>query len=250
VESHDSFFSDSSLKLGCLNIEKYRHIERVIPALCESDLDVVCMQEVPKDMVGRIADALHASAYFLPLWRVWREEFKEERIFGLAVFVRNGTATQYDDFFYHIASPTDQPWPQNRILQYITVEKDGVPYHIGNTHFTWTPDALPSIEQYRDINALLSVFDTHIPNNDLILCGDFNAPRGGPIWGKLSERLRDSIPPFVITTIDQEYHRAAPLYLVVDGMFASAHYTVSDVEVTGGMSDHMLIAGKVVRVLC
>lgn len=242
-------YDNSSLKLGCLNIEKYRHIARVIPALCECNLDVICMQEVPEDMVGRIAEALHASAYYRSLWRVWREEFQEERSFGIAVFVRNGTAVHYDEFFYHRASSTDEPWPQDRMLQYITIEKDGVHYHIGNTHFTWTPDALPSFEQYRDMSALLGMVDACIPNDDLVLCGDFNAPRGGAIWEKLSARFYDNIPSYILTTLDQSYHRAAPILLVVDGMFTSDHYSVTDVQVVDGISDHMLIAGNVVRVL-
>lgn len=230
-------------------MEKYRHIKRVLPVLAATDLDVICMQEVPEDMVGRIAERFHASAFYRSLWKTWCEEFQEERSFGLAVFVRHGAAVHYDEFSYHTASSTDQPCPQDRIVQYITVEKDSVLYRIGNTHFTWTPDALPNFEQYRDMSALLEVIGDRIADNDLILCGDFNAPRGGVIWRKLSLYLHDNIPPHLLTTLDQEYHRASPIFLVVDGMFTSNHYCVTDIEVVGGISDHMLIAGKVVRVL-
>jgi endonuclease/exonuclease/phosphatase family metal-dependent hydrolase len=242
-------FNDSCLKLGCLNIEKYRHIERIIPALCENDLDVICLQEVPEDMVGRLAQALQASAYYVTTWRVWREDFQQEKAFGLAVFVRRGAAVNYDDFLYHAAAETDQPCPHNGMLQYLTIEKDGVLYHVGNTHFRWTPNALPSLDQYRDMSELLGVIETQLPDDGIILCGDFNAPRGGPVWDKLSARFRDGVPPFIMTTLDQEYHRAAPIFLVVDGIFTSAHYDTFDVEVVGGLSDHMLVAGKVVRVL-
>jgi endonuclease/exonuclease/phosphatase family metal-dependent hydrolase len=241
--------NDSCLKLGCLNIEKYRHIERIIPALCENDLDVICLQEVPEDMVGRIAQALGASAYYVATWRVWREDVELEKAFGLAVLVRRGAAVNYDESLYHAASVTDRPHPHNGMLQYVTIEKDGLLYHIGNTHFRWTPNGMPTLDQYRDMSELLGVIETKIYDADIVLCGDFNAPRGGPLWEKLSVRFRDSVPPFIVTTLDQEYHRAAPIFLVVDGMSTSAHYSTFDVEVVGGLSDHMLIAGKVARVL-
>jgi endonuclease/exonuclease/phosphatase family metal-dependent hydrolase len=242
-------FNDSCLKLGCLNIEKYRHFDRVIPALCENDLDVICLQEVPEDMVRRLEQALQASVYYVPLWSAWCEEHQEERPCGLAVFIRKGTAVHYDQFFYHTASASDHQFMHNRILQYVTIEKDDVTYRVGHTHFTWTPDGKPTFAQYKDMRALFDVIDAHLLDNDLILCGDFNAPRGGPIWKKLSSRFRDNIPPLVVTTLDQEYHRAAPIFLVVDGMFASPHYSVRDVDLISGLSDHLLIAGKVVRVL-
>ena len=241
------------LKLGCLNIEKYRHIDRVIPALIEADLDVICIQEMPEDAVGRFERMLDASAYYVTTWR-YAFLGQVEKGYGLAILARRGVAVSCDHFLYHPASEFDRPYPQNCVLQYLAVEKDGHTYHIGNTHFMWTPDGLPNLDQYRNIRALFNVIEEKF-NAGIILCGDFNAPRmlmsgeRGPIWGMIAERLRDNIPPNVVTTLDQKFHRARPIYLVVDGIFTSRHYEVYDVELIDEVSDHQLIAGKIVHVL-
>jgi endonuclease/exonuclease/phosphatase family metal-dependent hydrolase len=241
--------NDSCLRLGCLNIEKNKHLDRVFPELKERDFDVICLQEVPEDAASRLASTLNASLFYVPMaWR-FDVEVQVERAFGLALFVRkDANIVAYDELIYHTASPTDLPFPSNRMLQYATIEKDGVRYHIGNTHFAWTPDGDATDAQHEELDVLFGLMDEKV-RHGIILCGDFNAPRGGPIWEKLSLRFRDNIPSPVITTLDQEYHRAAPIFYVVDGMFTSAHYEAYDIEVVSGISDHMLIAGNVVRVL-
>lgn len=241
--------NDSCLKLGCLNIEKNKHLERVFPALLERDFDAICLQEVPEDAASRLATILNASLFYVPM--AWRFDpgVQVERAFGLALFVRkDANIIAYDELMYHTASSTDLPFPSNRMLQYAAIEKDGVCYFVGNTHFAWTPNGGATDAQHEELSKMFELMDEKV-RNGIVLCGDFNAPRGGPIWEKLSLRFRDNIPSQVITTLDQEYHRASPIFYVVDGMFTSAHYEARDVEVVGGISDHMLIAGNVVRVL-
>ncbi len=84
---------------------------------------------------------------------------------------------------------------------------------------------------------------TKIP--ELILCGDFNSPRGGGgIYDRLATQYRDHIPAHITTTIDGQLHRAGPLQFVVDGLFSSPEYLVNQVQVVGGLSDHMAIVAK------
>lgn len=241
-------FHASPLKLGCLNIEKYKHLEvRVVPALREADLDVICLQEVPEDKVGYLESALGATSLFLGTTIRPDPDSGRELIFGLAIFIRRAFVVQCDAHVFHEATPDDIPLPADRALLYAVVEKDSVRYHIGNTHFTWTPDGEVSDQQFVDLSALFGVIDDHV-GTKLILCGDFNAPRGKRIWEMLAQRYRDNIPPSAITTLDQKLHRAAPIFYVVDGMFTSRHYVATEVELRDSVSDHMLITGKITRV--
>lgn len=239
----------SPLRLGSLNVEKYKHLDlRVIPALRAADLDVICLQEVPEDKVSHLESSLGASAFFVPTAIRVDPESQTEKAFGLAILMRRGEMQAYDHFIYHSAALEGQPAPADRILQYASVEKDGICYRVGNTHFTWTPDGEASEDQFRDLDLLFGVINKHVPDGDLILCGDFNAPRGKIVWDMLANRYRDNIPQWVFTTLDQTYHRAAPIFYVVDGMFTSRHYAAFDMDVQDGISDHMLITGSITRV--
>ena len=72
----------------------------------------------------------------------------------------------------------------------------------------------------------------------MLLGGDFNAPRGGPIFARLARHWTDCIPADVTTSIDPELHRAGALELMVDGMFASPGVRVDSVRMHTGLSDH------------
>jgi endonuclease/exonuclease/phosphatase family metal-dependent hydrolase len=80
---------------------------------------------------------------------------------------------------------------------------------------------------------------------DMVLCGDFNAPRGKAVWGMLAKEFMDNIPSDETTTLDLVLHRAAPLHYVVDGMFTKGRFSARDVSVISGASDHKLITALI-----
>jgi len=81
--------------------------------------------------------------------------------------------------------------------------------------------------------------------NNIIFCGDFNAPRGRKTWSILSSKLKDNIPDEIMTTVDAKIHRAGNLMLVVDGLFTSKNYKVTGVRVISGVSDHCAIVANI-----
>lgn len=85
--------------------------------------------------------------------------------------------------------------------------------------------------------------------SDYVLCGDFNAPRGGPIFSRFCDELGliDHLPADVTTTIDARFHYAGALELAVDTIFAAPHYAVTDVQVIEGISDHKGIVAHIAR---
>jgi endonuclease/exonuclease/phosphatase family metal-dependent hydrolase len=227
-------------------MEQYAHYDEVVRAIDEHDFDVVCLQEVPEHILPKLAARFFSHIFFSPMV----DECKKGRM-GLGILLRRGSWRRCATVpYYQVKKSARNSSPSysncNRILQYAIIVKGGVEYVIGQTHFTWTPTGEPSARQYKDMRVLLNILDTLPP---MVLCGDFNAPRGLPVWGMLAERFCDNIPIEETTTLDQKYHRAAPIHHVVDGMFTPSSYVVKEIALVSGVSDHKLITAKILRVL-
>ncbi len=80
-----------------------------------------------------------------------------------------------------------------------------------------------------------------------VLCGDFNAPRGGEIFSELAARYRDNIPAQYTTSIDASLHRAGDLQLMVDGIFTTPEYQASSVLLHSGVSDHYAVTADITK---
>jgi endonuclease/exonuclease/phosphatase family metal-dependent hydrolase len=128
---------------------------------------------------------------------------------------------------------------------------DGTTYRVLSTHFTWTPDGSASDEQRVDMRKLLNTLSAE---GEFVLCGDFNAPRGGEIFAELASRYTDNIPPQYATSIDVTLHkrgRERPNELsdkMVDGLFTTPGYRARDVELHFGISDHAAVTALIERV--
>jgi endonuclease/exonuclease/phosphatase family metal-dependent hydrolase len=236
------------IKLISLNIEGHYHLERFLPFLRSESPDVICLQEVFACDLDRIKDVLQMDATFAPMMRVETEN--KYRIsplgeWGVAFLTRLPHSQPQVEYYRQegerlpvFAENPNDPW---RVLITATVEKASERAVIGTTHFTWSAEGKTSNEQRRDfasLQQLTSVFER------LVLCGDFNAPRGGELHALIASEFVDTIPEDVVTTLDPLLHYAGPLNLVVDGIFARG-YHVADVRVVPGVSDHMAVVGEV-----
>lgn len=251
-----------SLKLCTLNIEGDRHLHRW-PAVVKAERpDVVCLQEVFAADMERIEVELGMSGSFFPMMEITQintYHLAPRGLWGVAIFsnlpftsgivpsttlstVQNGGITGY----YYAGLPTVQsftaPNDASRVLAVGTFVKEGAEYTIGTTHFTWSGKGEPTDEQRIDVRALLQVLQEF---SKIVFCGDFNAPRGTEIFSTLETYYTDTLPKTVQTTIDLQLHYAAPLYLVVDTIFATPHYKVSQVHTLSSVSDHIGVVGEV-----
>lgn len=239
------------LRLLTLNIEGDRHLkDRVIPFLVAQKPDVACLQEVPSTALPALRRAVGGWIHFAP----------QTIIRGIASGVVIASHLSRDELpsdLYYVRVGYGFPeyrdkdsTSYHRVFSWVTVEYRGATYRIGTLHHTWTAEGVSTPEQRADAASFLE-FARGFP--DLIWCGDTNAPRitkdGGPgaTWAMFAAEYRDNIPSGVTSTIDPKLHRAAPLPLVVDGIFSTPHYDVFAVEVISGVSDHCAI---VARVLC
>ncbi|MDX2157482.1 MAG: hypothetical protein SFW09_13345, partial [Hyphomicrobiaceae bacterium] len=116
----------------------------------------------------------------------------------------------------------------------------GLDLRIATTHFPWTPDGGARDFQHHAVARLIA----GLRGPPIVLTGDFNAPRGGPIFAELARVWTDCIPGEAKTSLDPVLHRAAPLELMVDGLFLSPHYRADDVRLHTGVSDHQAITAR------
>src|SRR5579859_7976363 len=234
------------LRLVSLNIEGNRHLDKIIPFFYEQQPDVICLQEVFISDFENLKRELQMDGHFVPL-AFWKRNGSLEH-WGVAILSK--PPFQNPQFRYYKGDPNQipdhidgVPNSLNRALLWTTITKDGQNFTVATTHFTRTPDGAPDDEQRRDFHSLKGVLNT-IP--EIILCGDFNAPRGKEIFDELSKMYTDNIPPEIISTIDPDLHKTkGSVQFVVDALFTSAQYHAENVGVICGVSDHCAVVGEI-----
>jgi endonuclease/exonuclease/phosphatase family metal-dependent hydrolase len=238
------------LKLLTLNIEHDRHLDLVARTIATHLPDIVCLQEVfEKDCLKLAAVGGYQVKYAIStLMPEGDAGNTTPRSWGVAVLTRvpvhNQTVAYYaDDQRIRIYQ---EPNDQRRMVVMTELQHEGRTYKIGTTHFTWSMAGETTDEQRADFVRLKQAL---LPYPDCVLCGDFNAPRGGEMFALFTNELGlvDHLPSHVTTTIDPRLHYAGALELVVDTIFSTPEYRVTDVQVLEGISDHKGILGLVER---
>ncbi len=236
----------AGLRLVSVNIERSKHLERVIPFLHAEQPDVVCLQELNEWDVERFQKELSMDVSYVPLGINPKEQHHADGpgVIGIGIFSKKIIST--DALFYR-GRAEDGRISVDRLLQNLAVlvceiEHEGNTYKIATTHFTWTPDGEPSELQRNDCTNMLTLL---AGLDQFVFCGDFNAPRGGEIFSRLSAAYTDNIPAEYESSIDGVLHRAGPLPLMVDGLFSTPGYDVTDVSLVSGVSDHCAIVAQI-----
>lgn len=250
--------AERSVSIVSLNTERHTYMkDKIIPFLRERQPEVVLFQDCFERGSNMAADALGIEPIFVAQRRV-SDQGKIE-LQGIATLSRYGFTDQ-DIFYYVKDGQPDIPMHQEymhrpgeeverlrRAALLTGVVKGSDRFRFVNTYFTWTPDGQTSKYQRKDLQILLNYLSIF---SELILCGDFNAPRGREIFNKLASVYTDNIPADVPSTLDPKPHSAVRikgLQLVVDGLFTTPGYRASDIEVISGVSDHCAIAATLAR---
>lgn len=253
---------ENKISLVSVHTEGHRHMaQRIIPFLKERQPEVVLLQDCFKRGMNMIADGLGLEPAFAPHER--RELYFDHgniEVCGVATLSRYGF-TDKDIFYYVRDAEKELPMHQEfmnrpgeevarlrRAALLTDVDKGLAQFRFANLYFTWTPDGQASDYQRKDLQVLLNYFSMF---SEIILCGDFNAPRGREIFDKLSAVYTDNIPTDVLSTLDPQLHYAARvkgLQLVVDGLFTTSGYRARDIEVVSGVSDHCAVVATVSKV--
>lgn len=242
-----------SLKLVSVNIESHKHLDKVMALLHAEQPDVVCLQEVFEVDLPFFTDGLHMTAHFVPLVDIQersRYQFDPLGIWGVALL----TKLPHQDFHsqYYVKHEDNvpvfidgEPNSVDRAVIWNTVTKDEVEFTVATTHFTWSEEGSATELQAQNLADLLKILE---PLPDLILCGDFNAPRGNATFQTLAERYTDNIPPEYTSSLDPVLHRVGHVQLMVDGLFTTPAYRAQNVKLVTGVSDHQAIVAEIYRV--
>ncbi len=243
-----------TIKLITLNVEMNRHWDRIVPFLERESPDVLCLQELFDRDIKMLANRFGYQYVYIPTTKIAYDT-------GTAVLTRL-PLKDVNSAYYYKPAPEIQTFRGATLVElratvhegivWGAIEKDGARFTVASTHFTWTPDGKPNENQDRDIVSLFKILDG-IPA--LILCGDLNAPRGdNRIYRSLIERFKDNIPADIETTLDMDLRketdpveRARLRTYVVDYIFSTPEYAVSDVRRVCGLSDHCAIVANVSR---
>jgi len=233
-----------SLSFATVNIEREKHIPRVVAFLKRTQPDVACIQELFESDIPVLKEAFGAGhVFFAPM--CWYKTVDGKRALeGVGILSRYplsaeaihqyaGNQGEITDFIE--GTLEEKSATQKYVIAIADVEHPDGLMRIGTTHFPWTPNGEAEPIQRASLVSLLSVTDTL---GEFVLCGDFNAPRGKEIFSGLAERLKDNVPLKYESSIDGELHRAGPLPYMVDGVFSTPGYQVHDVEMVSGVSDH------------
>ncbi len=206
------------------------------------------MQEIREHDISKF-EALGFHSYFVPMNN--REEQGHSFVQGVALFsmmpFQKTWALQYGGPkgelpHYGGADPVAKHGSQRFSIAFGEVVKEDTLFRVGTTHFPWTKDGLPTDFQRVDMRKLLSVL---AETGECVFTGDFNAPRGDEIFSMLALRYRDNVPSKYTSSIDGTLHKAGPLPYMVDGIFSSPAYEVTDVSMHTGISDHCALVATI-----
>jgi len=237
----------SSLRLLTLNIEGHKHLDRWLPIVKNILPDAVCLQEIFAADLPRIEQELSMSSVFVPMSDIQvvnRYKIHPLGHWGIAQLTslptRNVQKKQYGggDMIPVFHKPNDS----QRMVLFQEIKKSERWFPIATTHFTWSPEGEYTTLQQEDFGRLAEIIRFY---PELVLCGDFNAPRGKELFSHFSDILEDRLPKNVTTTIDKDLHYAGDLHLVVDAIFSTPNLQVTNVQTISGVSDHMGVVGEV-----
>lgn len=236
------------LRVISINIERSKHIPKVLDFLQQEIPDVLCLQEVMEHDLSEFETLLRAKATFVPMTTL------SYGVQGVAII----TALPAETYSVQYAGAKGEGLPnlnvetyaeifatqkfQLLIAQVKTTEAD---YTICTTHAPVTEKATITDYQIRTIESLLSELEGL---NEFVLFGDFNAPRGLQPFSMLAEKYQDNIPLHYTSSIDPNLHRSGPLEVMVDGCFSTPGYQVDNVRLVSGVSDHCAIYAEISRV--
>ncbi len=236
------------IKIVNLNIEGDKHLAEVARLIKTERPDLVCFQEIFQTDFNYFAKQFGMRGIFSPT--VFIDEpgkpgFGKRGVFGIAMMGKLPGKFGSEYYFRRRSRELPRykglPNAGHRTLAWQEIE--GGPT-IAGTHFTWSKGGRATQKQRKELSRLIELLAAIKPG---ILCGDFNAPRGGEIWKELTKKFIDNIPPSVKTTLDSKLHYANGVELVVDGFFTApgSKVTIKSIKLVGGVSDHLAIVAEV-----
>lgn len=240
------------IDLLTLNIEADKHIARWLPVVTSLAPQVVCLQElfeVDCEAIGKTLGMhwVYAPTVLMEKENNYRMPLKGK--WGVGIFsklpLENITIEYYsEDAQLRVFQEPNDP---RRVVIIADVMVGNEKYRVATTHFTWSAKGEITELQRQDFARLKRILGRF---QDLILCGDFNAPRGRELFSLFEALYTDNVPKEVTTTIDAALHYSGDknLQLVVDTIFTTPEYSVNNCKVLDGLSDHKGVWAQIEKI--
>jgi hypothetical protein len=244
------------MRLVSVNVERSKNLGTVLPFLRKLNPDIACLQELLVRDIPRFEEIVGSCVVYGPnCLHVPDHPDTKPQVMGVGIFTRLPILLA-DTRYYcgskkKAVSPPEKVYMEDHCLALCDVLFGDRVYRCATTHFTWTQRGEANDLQRLNMSRLMQVLDGY---GDFVLTGDYNAPRGGEIFAKLSSRLKDNIPAHHETSIDVSVHAAGRLRpheladKMVDGLFTTPGYAASNVELVFGVSDHAAIVADICKV--
>jgi endonuclease/exonuclease/phosphatase family metal-dependent hydrolase len=237
------------LAFASINIERSKHLSRVATFLRAHAPDVVCLQELVANDLAALRDELgYKHHFYVPMCRF--PDPSGPRTIGIGVFSHHAFLSAEGISYGGKGSGLDvvdrtsaeSRFQTNRYsIALVRIGLGDDVFTIGTTHFPWTDNANTTDFQRTACDNLLRMLE----GRSLVFAGDFNAPRDGEIFNRLAKVWTDNIPPAYTSSLDRTLHRVGHRELMVDGLFSTAEYSVSEVALHEGVSDHRAVTALV-----
>lgn len=241
------------MKLISLNIERNKHHQEVLEFVRKEQPDVFCVQELLDEDYEFYKKELGIESAFIADRRERNPKYTDVigKKMGVAIFAKN--IIDSGSIFYmgeenDVLKPFDNV---NYNLSYALVwadikNTDGEIYKFATIHMPLTlPPGDPTPYQLEAVDSLLEKLS---PLEEIVLCGDTNAPRGKETFSRLARKYKDNIPEEYTTSLDQNLHRVKGLERMVDGLFTTPTYLATEVKLVDGISDHMAIVAEINKI--
>ncbi len=242
-----------NMKIISLNVERNKHMSKVLSFLKTEKPDVVCLQEVMGGKIDFISKELGMYKSFIPfafLDSGWEEDANGDG-WGVAILSKERPVSS-TNYLYKgdgiLKNYTRAKWDENSykiISRYVLLsefKRNGESMFIGTTHFTYTPDGKPDMLQRQSLNKLLKITEKY---KNLFLCGDFNIPRESELYSELKKVFIDNVPVRYDSSLDPELHRIKGLKRMVDYAWSRGDVDVENVFLKHGISDHCAVLANV-----
>lgn len=245
-----------SLTFVSVNIERSKHLHRLEPFLKAQQPEVLCLQELYEHDIPFFQNLAGPHIHFVPMTFHPDHQGGTPLPMGAAILSRFPLENPATHYYrgkppvptYHSANPINSRKERGNLdsLIYPLVVATVQGMRIATTHMTVTEGGESTEEQRADISRMLTFAKQEAEGaGGLILCGDFNSPRGRASFALIAEQYVDGIPAHYQTSIDPNIHRAGPLQLVVDGLFHTPNYKIENAALHSGVSDHMAISATI-----
>lgn len=254
----------SQLRLASINIERSKHLQRVETFLKQQRPDVLCLQELCERDIPFFEELMGNHLIYAPMSRHPAETEDQMQVIGTAIVSRHPLEDAHKH--YYRGNPATIPTiafedgvedetgnVQKKVVRgslncsLMAATVNG--FCIATTHLTVTMNGESTPEQLADADALLAYAREEAEEHGgLLMCGDFNAPRGKPTFSKIAAEFIDGVPAHYTTSIDGNLHRAGPIPFMVDGLFHTPNYKLEGATLHTGVSDHCALTATLSRV--